>query len=229
MSGMNIPDYGAKARYPSSIRGTQTASDSKFTRTSEGTSSRSGKAVGLGHTGSSSRASSTSVSYSFSPAQSTTAVLGTVPSMMATSHLDNDYSLLDFILHKKSPAFKMRFSYNKQLLNHYVQSRRMRRKEGHKLECVKQFANLIDIAGFHKYNTHMMEGDTDGFFTNIFNRGIELYKTSPKEIWDLDLGELAVPKDNMIISKLVASYTNIEELMEEIGSTDEFADLDERT
>jgi len=33
----------------------------------------------------------------------------------------------------------------------------------------------------------------------------------------------------MIISKLTASYTNIEELDREIGSTDQYADKDERT
>src|SRR6185312_7047666 len=148
MSGMSVSDYDAKPRYPSGIKGNNTFGSGNFSRSSEGTSYRSGKTIGLGYTGRETQASTSSVSYSFSPAQSTTAVLGTIPSMMATSHLDNDYSLLDFILHKKSPAFKMRLSYNKQQISHYINSRFLRRKEGHKLECVKQFANLIDIAGF---------------------------------------------------------------------------------
>ncbi|MCE8169265.1 MAG: hypothetical protein I3273_04040 [Candidatus Moeniiplasma glomeromycotorum] len=228
MSGMSIPDTNAKVRYPSSIRGTSTGSDSKFSRTSEGTSHRQSKDIGQGDTSSSSQARSTSVSYSFSPAQSTTAVLGVVPSMMATSNLDNDYSLLDFILHKKSPAFKIRIQYNKPQISHYVQNLRMRRKEGHKLVCKTVFANLTDVAGFHKYIPHMIEGDTNGFFADLYSRGVEQYKNTPKEIWNLDLGEMETPKDNMIISKFAANYTAHEELIKEIGSTDEYSHEDEK-
>lgn len=228
MSGLSIPDTNAQKRYPYRKVESESKSNGRFSSSSEGTSFRQGKTVGQGDTARSTSSRNTTVSYSFSPAQAVTGVLGTIPSMMATSHLDNDYTLLDFLVNKKSPALKMRFQYNKQLLTHYVKNLRMRRKEGYRLENQKSFALLLNEPGFHKYIPHMVEGDTNGFFTDIFSRGVELYKTTPKEIWTLDLGNLEVPKDNMIITALVGSHTVLDNDEEEISATDSKANQDGR-
>jgi len=187
VTSATIPPYKSAGliNYPRpsiGARETLTRGSGSYIRIGEGTRHTEGKSIGQGDTKRSAEANSTTVSYSYNPANTVTATFGAIPSILSSTHIENNYTLLDFILRKKSHGLVMKIEYNSQLFDHYFKSKKLGKNEVHKVVNERTFARLLNKAGFHKYTPHMIEKDTNGFFAKAFSQGRHLYRNNPKEI-----------------------------------------------
>lgn len=221
MGSLNIPSKSTDKNTRSSAY----SGKSIYSSSNEGHRQAQNKSVGQGDTVRSARSRSTTVSYSYNPSKTTTDLFGSIPAVLASTHLENSYSLLEFLVHKKSPALKIRLSLNKTLLEHYINNKSLLKKDGHQLTSTTKLVQIINKPGFYNLTTHMMEKDKKGFFTNAFAQGRHLYQNTPGEIFNTELGKLKVPISNTVISQLLGMQTTMEEDFNEVGATDNEADL----
>src|SRR4051812_2002206 len=81
----------------------------------------------------------------------------------------------------------MRLEFNKNLCKRYQMTKSALKKNGNQVFNTKTFGSIL-AKGYFKIVPNIFEGDKNGFFAGIFNRGVYVYEDNPQEYF-LEKGE----------------------------------------
>lgn len=118
-------------------------------------------------------------------AQVVSSAMGSLPSMMATSHTKHDYTSSEFALRYEAPSLKVRISYNHNTFDRYKMEKQLKRNGNEWFNWAK-IGNYLN-KGYWKIVPHIFEGDREGFFASIFSKGVYLYEENPHEYFTTKL------------------------------------------
>src|ERR1700748_1355533 len=112
--------------------------------------------------------------------------MGIIPTILDSTYVKNDYTLMEFALRFNDINFQMRIEYNQNQFEHYKQTEQLK-KSGNVVFNQLQIGNMLDRKGFYKCIPIIFEGDKNNYFSYIFQKRVYLYEKNPNEFFEIKL------------------------------------------